>query len=306
MAELTFTGNVKLNITPIFDSRCMFISYLSKENILGELPQVELKIKCDEDVCNILDEVTGSLVDGNGNSTNWTGYVYSVSYLNNECTIKIIAAPIKFVRDKVTTSYSSITDTIKSLAPGDFISNTESDLLNDIKIYQLNESNYKLCTRCSAAFKKNSIFGYGLGSLRILDLSNLVSKADFGAKVDFNEIDYPELTDPTLYEFNTEFIDYSEGNDPNHTFVIFNDHLICVNTEYKDLIGNFMYNKRFKTTKNIANYKYNSLTPINICDCVTIENKDTNIKNCFVTSKITSIEYTKLTTSVSIQSIDPL
>jgi hypothetical protein len=262
-------------------------------------------VKCDHDLVKISDVVEGKLINEDGFEFQIKGYVYAISYINNICVIKILCVDPSFLRTPHTNSFSSITDAINSLYPGDIEVNTQSDLLNDIPIYQIGESNYSLCTKLAKSFKKSTIFGYGLGSMRFNDLKNFESKYDFGAKVDLKEVTPPELNDPKLYNFDINFIDYSSGKDPNHVLVEFNNKVYPVNKKYQDLIGNYLFNSKLKVTKNIGNYELRYLPPVQICDGVTVQNRDLSIEKLFVSHREIMINYNELRVNLTLQSIEP-
>lgn len=306
MAAITLADGIVLDINPIFQKKFEFIKVKITEAILGDLPDIELQVKCDEDITKVLEEITGKLTNADGFTIDFVGYVYSISYVNDVCTIKILGVKPSFVRVLNTTKFTSLPNAIKGLYPGKIESNTESDLLNEINIFQMNETNYHLCKKCALAYKKDTVYGFALGSLRFHDLNNWVSKFKLAAKIDLNQLTSPELTNPKLYEQKTKIVDYSSGNDPNHKYVRFYDKLIPLNNEYVDLIGNYIYNQKFSTMKNIANYDLRELPPLQLTDGVEIVNIDATIKRCFITNKVSDMDFNRVIISYTIQSIDPL
>jgi hypothetical protein len=310
MAEMELGNKCKLEISPIFDKSFTFVEYNIKESILGELPEMNLILMTKENLCEVNDEITGHLTDQNENKTYFNGYVYSINFVNSKCEIKILCVKPKFVRVTQTNAFESMNSAIENLCPypkDQIISNTRSNLMDKMELHQTNMDNYHFLKKCLIGYKKNTIYGFALGSLRINDLSNWNPKYTIASLVNIMPLDASKLTNSKLYSEDSEIIDYSNTKDPYHEIVKFYDEHVPINKEYKFFIENVRYNSRFMTSKIITNYETRELFPFNITDSVNVEDTETSKKNCFITSR--KIEFkgsSELHVFYTIQSINPL
>ena len=308
MPEIKFGSGCLLEILPLFkeDNRFLFVACTIKESIFGGLPTITINAKTSKDLIDVSEEITGSLTNADAVKTTFEGYVYAVSTALDKCTIKIMCVRPDFIKKERVNKFNSMNEAIKGLYQGKIISNTESDLMNDMLIFQKDISNYNLIKKCLAGYKKNTIYGFSIGGLRINDLSNWKPKKTVVARLNIQPVDATKLTDPKLYHKDTEFIDYSDGKDSDHKIVKFYDQHVPVNSEYEDFVANIQYNSRFMTMKNITNYKTRELFDLDITDAVEVEDDQKRTKKCFVSSRIINFDYNKMQVDYTIQSIDPI
>lgn len=310
---LTTQQGITLSIDKLDNQKCQFVRFTSEEKMLGPLPTAEIVVRCDKDLINVLDEVVVKIDDAHGNSIEAKMYVYAIQYKKNAYTIKLMSQNPKFTREVHMNSFTNIKNAIESLYPGDQVTNTDTDLLNDIPIYQMRETDYKLTTRLLHGWKKNTIFGYALDGLRITDLSNYEFNPDykdyFGTDQNFTLLNELELTSPKLYDQDTEFVDYSSDSetevDENHVYVAYDKQYIPVNKEYQDLIANIAYNSRFDTTKLTYAVTTRDLTPIAICEGVKLARNEETVEELFVSARNIMIDMNRTQVDYSLRSINP-
>lgn len=289
---------------PELNGDAQFKSFSSKESVGGELPTAVLRLKCDQDMIELLDELTIKIDNNEGFSFSANMYVYAISYLNNDYEIRLMSCNPEFTRSIKSTKFSSYKSAVSSLYPGEIITNTDTDLLNDLEIIQCVETDYKLLSRLMQAWKKNTIFGYALDGLRINDLGNFVSKFDDSSmKGNLKYTSIPVHTKPKLMEHDTEFHNYSDGLDPNHLYVKSYNTFLPVDAVYKDLFSNYLYNQKFVSNSNIYNASTSVLYPMNITDGVNIGNNDVSIEETYIYSRNILIENNQVKVDYTFKSI---
>lgn len=307
MALLKLVGGVNINIPAINDKECQFVSLETSESILGELPTATLKLRCDRDILNLLDSVTIKIDNSSGYSIVSNMYVYQISYLSNLYTVNLMVGTPDFTRKNFTGKFTNIKNAVNSLRYAELVTNSDTDLLNDIPIYQMSSTNYQLLTKLLKAWKKNTIFGYALDSIRINDLSNYQKKwEDFSMRINLTEIDAPALTEPKKYSQTTKFVEYSDGVDPNHSYVMFDSSYQPIDNEYRDLFANYLYNTKFATTKNVYNTSIRELVPVNITDGTEVGNKMTSIFKIFISARKMYFDMNTVKVDYTFRSIEPL
>jgi hypothetical protein len=305
LPEITFDNGCVLNIAPILSKDVVFIQCTIKESILGEVPEIDLILKSNEDICKINDKVKGYLLF-EANKTEFTGYVYSVDFAINTSTIKILCVEPDFIKKARFNRFESMDSAVKGLYFGDkIVSNARADALSSLELYQKNLTNYKFLTKILQGYKKDTIFGYALGELKINDLKNWKSKKSLAIYGNIKPLNSPEFTDPNLYSKETSVIDYSNNKDPNHTIIKFHDKHVPINRSYGTFVSNIQHNNRFLTTKAISNYSARELFPITIADSVEVTSIEMNIYQCFISSRIVSFTKNKMEVFYTIQSINP-
>jgi len=187
--------------------------------------------------------------------------------------------------------------------------NAKYDLLNGITVYQKDMTNYNILKRCLSGYKKDTIYGFALGYLRLNDLSNWKLKSDdykFASKLNIQPTTASEQIDHKLYNKEVEVIDYSNGKDPNHKIIKFYDKYIPVNIEYEDLISNTIHNSRFSVMKDTVNYNAMELFSYGIADSVKVGDEDNPKSDCFISARtISFFSNGTLQVDYTIQSINP-
>lgn len=310
MAQLDLACGITLNISKIKDQDCHFLSFTSKESILGELPTIELRVHCDHDLVKLLDEIIVKIDNHNDYTIEGKFYVYAVSYLNNICDIKLMSGTPDYTRKTHSNKFTNIKNAVNSLYPQipNYIDkNTDTDLLNDIELFQVNTTDYKFLNRLLPGWKKDTIYGFSLDALRINDLNSFKYKwEEFAIKADLSEISPPQLTEPKLYSKETKFIDYSQGEDPNHSLIYYGDSYVAVNNEYRDLLANHTHNTQFNSTKNINNVSTRILVPVNITDGIRVTDLDANIHNIYVSSRSMHIQANTIDVNYTFKSMKPI
>lgn len=314
---LTTTQGTVLTIDKLEDQKCEFVNFELNESILGKLPTAKVLLRCDHDLVQLKDEVVVTITDPLGNTYSGNMYVYSIKMdgRQHSYTIELLSQNPEFTREPHLSKFTNIKNAVSSLYPGGQVTNTDTDLLNDIEIHQMNETDYNLCTRLLHAWKKNTIFGYCLDGLRILDLNNYqpVSEDDFKFDRDMTIVGgSSDLSDPKLFSKDAEFInpnqDGTQYSDPNHFAVKFDKNYLVVNNDYRDLIGNYLYNKRFEATKWYLNTTTRrELNPLVITSGIKISDDSGVVRfnELFIASRTMKIDLNSINIDYTLRSINP-
>lgn len=178
------------------------------ESLGGEIARGEMQLTfpiADESLKLVTEEKTGELFieDQKDNGINYKipVYIYERDYYKNILNIKFYCIKdYKFFVDRISVEYKDINEAITKLYPGypeTVDIRTESDINNNITIYQNDETNYSLCKRLAYSYKKNSVFSFGLEGFMLKDLIGINS-------IGKNEEDYSFYLTSNLNGINTQ------------------------------------------------------------------------------------------------------
>jgi hypothetical protein len=302
MSTATFSNGLKLSISPLMDNQFIFESATLTEKVNGELPDLVVNYMSDADRIGMNDVESISIIYPNGTSIKCKGYVYSISFAASKFTVKFMLCDPSFPRSNNTNSFSSISNAIRSTYPGETNFNVRSDV-DDVKIYQMSESNYKFCSRCCKMYRKYSIYGYAARGLMISSLDEWNPKTKIGERDVLKKVGSTMITNSKLLATDSVIDGYSDM-DSSHVNFTYNDVLISANSEYKQLIANYLYNSSMGTSKYLSNYTTNVSIPLDITDQVEIISPEIKHKKFYVYMKITSITKTLVKTDYAVKSID--
>jgi hypothetical protein len=304
MNTAVFNDGTKISITPLMNNNFEFDSLIISEFAFGELPSLEMTIKTDKDISCMGDEESIKITFSNGSKINGTGYIYSSVYLNGAMTIKMFGVRSEFCRSNLTNQYSSLKDAISSTYKGSVYLNTESDISGNTAVTQISESNYHFCNRCCEAYRKYVIYGYTISGLVINTLTNFNPKLTLTERSTIKKSSASDLTNPKSLGYDSSIIDYSAGKDKYHVTVSYKDSYVSCNTECKNLIANYLYNRSMGDSKIIANYSSASILPLTLTDHVKLSNSETKCSKYYVNSIIYTISRSAVKAEYSFNSID--
>lgn len=309
-------------VDDLFDKQIEMHSAKITESLYGDLPTIELVFSCgnDEDLYPINHVLTGKLVTRNGYENSFEGFIYSIERNLNKVTMKLLLCDSGFTKDTFVTKYTNITDAIKSTWQRDITCFSDGSIKTDVLdyqdphyIYQRNTTNYQLCTKLCKSFKYNTVFGYGMSDLIFVDLSNPKVKKDCKLKESdtVKLMSTPTWSDPKLYainkvtyeDYNTDQVEYEV--DPNHINVRFYSKSYTVDTVYKELLGNYLYNSKLESLKNTIHLQSKILYDYQLGDFVELKSNSLNFQNTFISKRVITLDKAKVTVDYRIQSIDP-
>jgi hypothetical protein len=301
MATITTDNEIKLNIAPLFDKPIVFCSYHSEEAFDGKLPEIIVKVQTQEDVCKVLDVMDFSITNKDGWNFKFKAYVYDIAYDRTIMTIKFYACLPEFVRENHVTYYKGIKKALAGCWPHDVDKKPEPDLSEGLKLYQKNESNFNFLTNIMHSWKFNTVWGYGLGRITIRCLDDWTEEFRFSRKANITPLQVQALEDPKLYNMEVEVLEEFE----NHKKIKYNSKFYDVEKEYVQLITNRMHNARLTHSKSDFKFFTRFLPPVFPCQTVTLESDETDVKHCFIVSRVMDIEYTTCMFTYVTRSIDP-
>jgi hypothetical protein len=302
-----------LDIKELFEKDIEMYSVNIKESLYGDLPELNVKFKTDDDtICKVNDRLTCSLKSGEGAEWKFNAFIYDQKYINNIMEIKTICWDQKFTKDKFTTKYTSIKNAIESTCFSEIIGNPDSATKSDIMdfkdpfyLYQRNETNYHFCTRLCKSYKYNTVFGYVLDGLIFVDLSSWKKDIELKDRSDISLVTPSTWTESKLFEEKVEYIDYSNGKDPNHVIVKFYEDMIPVNKEYKELVGNGLFNRKLYNSKNVNTFQMKYIPQFRVGQFAKIPSEQIRFNECFISERVVDFDKANVSVSFTIQSINP-
>lgn len=167
-----------------WENKGYLIAYLHMFECLGgdlAYGELELWYPNTDDASELLtEEQTGTikLSDTKEDGLNYEIpiFIKSRSFFNNIMKVDFICIPDKsFFTNRISTEHIDIGTALKDLYPDPDNNKkyndirTESDLNNDIPIYQTDETNYSLLKRLAYSYKKDTVFSFGFEGFMIKD-----------------------------------------------------------------------------------------------------------------------------------------
>lgn len=301
-----------LEIKDLFDKEIEIMSATITEGLYGDLPELDVSFSTDDpDASEVNKKYECSLKSGDGSEWKFSAFVYDMSYKENNMKLKMICWDQKFSRDKFTTKYTSIKNAIESTCCSKLVGNPESVLNTDISfsgdsaLYQRNETNYHFCNRLCQSYKYNTVYGFVLDGLLFVDLKSWKKEIELNDRAEVSLITPSSWSEPKLYKQDIEYIDYSKGKDPNHTTVRFYESTVTVNNDYKDIIGNMMYNTKLMNSKNISTFTMKYIPQYRVGQFAAIPSDQIKFNECFISRRVVDFNKSKVDVTFTIQSINP-
>jgi len=282
MAETVNTQNISIELTPWTD-QCFSIDWLQlKEELGGNLPVGRASMifpRNADSLKLLLEENTGELLFSDNNEGGFNFelpiFITSRGYDKNALVIDFICTPdSKFFSERISGTYSSITDAIQSVYPGSLDIRVESDQNNEQVIYQNCETSLNFLRRLGYSYKADTIFGFSWCGLLIKDIIGTSSDGKDENNIDglpeiigggtgnlTNTIPYSltysrkqeyPIINPWTDEDNTLQETYSDYLPKNVISVLGARYYIC-RSGYEDMIKNYILN----TTRMETNFEVN-------------------------------------------------
>lgn len=187
-------------------------------------------------------------------------FITSRNYFENTFEIKFVCVEdYTFLTDPRDLVYSNISEALEFLSSQYSKNNSisvDSDIDNNIKIYQYRETNKDLCTRLCRSFKYNTIFGYTWNGILIKDIdvnniSTTIIEGRNGMTVSTTpyQLNYSSQLN---YEPNTVL----ESN--NFTAILNKDNYFLCAKGFDNLLKNNIRNSSLVTSGFYAKYSITS------------------------------------------------
>ena len=261
MSAVKNSSGISIEFTPWTDHGFVVDSLHMYEKIGGELGMGTLELIFPESPENneLITEEQGGLITIE--DTKESGVSYSIPifiterhYFKNTVTLKFVCCEDKkFFMDPISITYSDIGNALSTLYPGNKDIRTDSDVNNNVEVYQINETDMDFCTTLAYSYKRNAIFAYGWAGFMIKDLVGINSQ---GKDENNNELyivgqGFMENANPYSLNYNKYLLyepqDLWEGKEEKPvnlgSIKNYNDYIIT-GTDYYKLHENRMYNQR--------------------------------------------------------------
>ena len=300
VVELT-TGST-LSIEPLFSrSDFIFNKFILRESIGGSLPDIFVELRVNEDCCQLGDVLQFKIVNETGWCNKFDAYIYQLEYVNTVLSLHLTACNPEFVRDIHTLTYKGIDESIRGSYKSDIDSNVDTNINQELDIYQCNETNYDFLNNIMYGYRKDIIWGYSAGKLVIRDLRNWTEEYKLDRQEELHIIDSQKITDPKKLSYDIEVLEQFT----NFTKIKFGKDIVDVDNRYLDLIENRVHNSKYGEFKSGYKFKTRFIPPLIICTNVSVYSDETNVENCFVTSREISVHNGVFICNFNVSSIKP-
>lgn len=325
MKWLVANDDSAFRIDGLFDDKVEVFEVTITEDIGGEIATISLKADIknlegtvkptgnyDNFSYKVNQEFKGTLISGkHGTSFKFECFLYDLKYYTQAVEMKFLCCKPKFTKENVVTKYTTIDNAIQSTWQLARLDKVKTDLMNfedPWYLYQMNETNYSFNKRLCMSYKHDTVFAYCIDGLQIIDWTQWVPGIELRDQVDVNLKIGSGFFEPKLYEQKIDYIDYNADDveyekDPNHHFTKMYQDVIPVNSVYKELIGNFLYNKRFLIKKRTNYMEMNYLPGWHIGDPVKIKSTQLVYKEFFITGRIVEFRKSEVKVHFTLQSI---
>lgn len=300
MAIFTPQGII-LNILPLFKNDLQFVSFNSIEEANGFMPTIEIKIRVFKDITKVGDVHTIKLINSYGAEFSTKAYVYSLSFVQSHLTIKLMPVEPDFMRKVKTATYKGGESALSSVWKQKIDKNVQSDILNNVSLFQKSETDYNFINKVLRAFKYNTIFAYTLNGLIIRNLNDSSFVEKKTRQGETKPMTSQEISDPKRYGSSVGILERFT----NHVKIRVYDKIYDVNKEYETLIGNLAYFDRFKSAKSDYVFETKELYSANLCEGIQYYSKDTRVENTFIQRREINIFQTEAKVSYTMRSINP-
>lgn len=194
-------------------------------------------------------------------------FIVNKKYLKNYLTLEFVCIEDKkFFTEPLSLDYPDITTALNSVYPGKIDLRCESDINNEVKVYQNGETSYDFCTRLSYSFKQKTVFSYSWDGFMLKEIPGIDSSGKQepsmgiilpgGAfQCDPYNLNYDKrLFYPPLDAWETE--DYSEAPKSTGINSMYDfDGYYLVAADHKQLLDNYLYNRRFMNTPLYTSFR---------------------------------------------------
>jgi hypothetical protein len=266
----TSSGGVEIGIWPFFDTGYKLKKLTMFQSIGGIIASGTVSLyhdASDEALELVTDQykIQIDLVDTRegGVSYEIPALITTRKFNKNSFSFNFMCVPGKeFFGDTTILEWSDIGDALNSLYPGKKDIRCDSDINNQIKIFQSGESNYSLAKKLASSYKKKSIFCFGLEGFLLKDL---IGTDSTGQKEPYWTIAGESgVAQLSPYTFNYDYKTYKENKDSweedysdviseNLRTQILDNRYNIVHKDYSQLLDNYSYNKNL-----MGNRMYNT------------------------------------------------
>lgn len=245
--KLSIAGDsISLSIEPFFSKGYAF-SKLHLEEYVGEVVAtgyVDLTmVSGDQNLIMSTDTIDISFIQSS-DSTKYkiTGFINVREYINNEVRLKFVCCNKSFMTEPRVAKFTDITDALNSLYLGTRNITVESDINNDIEIYQNGTTSYELCSKLARSFRYDTVYSFGLEGFMIKD-----TRLDPTVTV-YASSDNSQVTTYSMNYYKQLYVTPTPTTGSKNLFSITNDtDRYLVNPSYEKLIENYVYNERYST-----------------------------------------------------------
>ena len=271
MAWISSSG-VTVDIGPFLKSGYKFRKLQLTESLGGIIASGGASLYCDgsNEALELITKtfnITITLKKKVGVSYNIPAFITTKKFIKNILDIEFLCLPDKtFFSESEVLEWPDITTALESLWPGKKDFRCESDINNEIKLFQTGENNYSICKRLAYSFKQKSIFAFGLEGFLIKDLVGIDSTGQnepywtiMGEEDVFQKSPYNLNYNYRLYKENINPWEenYSDKESKNISVQILDNSYRIVHKDYYQLLDNYVYNTNLMSSK-----LYNSFTVV--------------------------------------------
>lgn len=279
MEEQTNVYGISARFLPWEEKGCQIASLHMFELLGGDIAYGDLELwfpDTDEASELITEESTGTIIlkDTKPNGLEYTIpiFINSRSFFSNILWISFTCIPDKsFMTDRISLEHTDIGTALNDLYPNPEKEKhnrvdirTESDVNNNIPIYQTDETNYNLLKRLAYSYKRDSVFTFGFEGFMIKDTVGINSLGKDENSVQFELTGQLDMDNTEMYKLNYNKIlnttpfnpwvnkdesatkeDYSEKEPKNCKVLINYTTYSIMGTDYYQLQENYNYNSNF-------------------------------------------------------------
>lgn len=184
-------------------------------------------------------------------------FITNKRYLKNYLSLDFVCLKDKkFITQPLSLDYPDITTALNSVYPGKIDLRCESDINNEVKIYQSGEISHSFCTRLAYSFKHKTIFSYGWEGFMIKEVPGIDSNGEQEPSMGLPVPGAAFQKDPynLNYDRNIFYLPIDPWDTEDYSEVIkstginamydFNGYYL-VAADHKQLLDNYLYNRRF-------------------------------------------------------------
>lgn len=201
-------------------------------------------------------------------------FINARSFFGNVLNVRFTCISDKaFFTDRISLEHTDIRTAITDLYPGKKDIRTQSDVNNNITIYQTDETNYNLLKRLAYSYKRDSIFTFGFEGFMIKDTVGINS---FGRNENSSNLEFTGMLDmdnTEMYKLNynqylnanpfnpwenreesTTKKDYTDLQPTNCRSLIDYTTYSIMGTDYYQLQENYNYNYNFMNSNYYTSF----------------------------------------------------
>lgn len=310
---------VSVSLKP-WDSKGYFIVSLHIFECLGgDIANGDLELwypSEDEATKLVTTEQTGELelkdTKKNGLTYKIPIFINSRSFFGNIMNVNFTCIKDKsFYTDRISLEHTDISSAIRSTYPGNIDIRTESDINNNIPIYQTDETNYTLCKRLAYSYKKNSVFAFGMEGFM---LKETIGKNSMGKDERSYSLEFTgglDMDNTQMYKLNYNRVlntvpfnpwedkdesatrkDYNDLQPTNCRSLINYTSYSIMGTDYYQLENNYAYNYNFLNSDYYTSFTITGIDmpSYKIGDIITYKRADQKISYPFTKFLVASNE----------------